>query len=80
MQVDTYRSLVVSDNERSAEVFRIDNMVLLTIDLLRVSGLGDVTSFAVLTLEVGVFHEVSVALYATVSKLYYIGILNQSKN
>ncbi len=60
----------MGDNKRSAEVFRIDQLVLLTFDLFRVTGLGDVTGFAVLTLEVRVFSEVTVALNATVSKLY----------
>jgi len=59
----------VGDHERSTEVFRIDQLVLLTFDLFRVTGLGDVTGFAVLTLEVRVFHEVTVALNATVGKL-----------
>ena len=65
----TYRSLVVFDYERSAKVFKIDQLVLLTFDLLRVARLDHVTGFAVLTLEVGVFNEVSVALKATVRKL-----------
>ena len=58
------------DNERSAEVFRIDQLVFLTFDFFGMSGLGHVTGFAVLTLEVRVFHEVSVTLNTAVSKLY----------
>lgn len=62
----------MGDNERSAQVFRIDQLVLLTFDLFWVTGLGDETGFAVLTLEVRVFNEVTVALNATISKLYDI--------
>ena len=65
----TYRSLLVSDDERSAQEFRVSDPVLFTLDLFRVAGFGFKSGFAVFTSEVRIIEEVAVALDATIGKL-----------
>lgn len=56
----------MGDDERSSKVFIVDELVLLTFNLFRVSRLDYVTTVTDFTLEVGVLHEVSVTFDASI--------------
>ncbi len=67
--MSTYGSLVVSDDERSAEPLGVGDLVLLTLDLFGMTRFGFNSGFAVFTSEVRVIQEVAVALHTTIGKL-----------